>query len=55
MAKKKVDLGKLVTARSYAEMKGVNVRTVQYWISRGVVKSEIVDGVRFVVLTDTKI
>lgn len=49
---KKVDLNKLVTARSYAEMKGVNVRTVQYWISRGVVKSEMVDGVRFVVLND---
>lgn len=52
--KKKVDLGRLVTARTYSEMKGVDVRTVQYWMNKGKVPTEFVDGVQFVLLPDER-
>lgn len=45
----------LVTANTYAKMKGVTTECVRQWALQGKVKSEKIDGVRFIKLSEEEI
>lgn len=45
-----MDITKLVRVSTYAKMKNVTTECVRLWCVNGLVKSVLVDGVRFVVL-----
>lgn len=43
---------RLVTTRTYADMHGVTTECVRKWARQGKIKSKVIDGVNFIVLTD---
>lgn len=45
----------LVTTNTYAKMKGVTTECVRQWTLQGKVKSEKIDGVRFIKLSEDEI
>lgn len=56
--KKHIDMiekERLMTIRNYAEMKGVTVSTVYLWEKKNRINIELMDGIKFVVLTDEEI
>lgn len=46
---------RLVTVRTYAEMKGVTTVCVYKWERQNKVRTKKIDGVKFVVLTDEEV
>lgn len=46
---------RLVTTRTYADMRRVTTECVRKWARQGKIKSKVIDGVNFVVLTDEEV
>lgn len=43
---------RLVRTKTYADMRRVTTECVRKWARQGKIKSKVIDGVNFVVLTD---